>query len=170
MEGKALHQNCNASWRRSGVGASGLCHYLRAGGAAPLAGQSAPPLDVVESVLDAYAPLSEALRRDQCFGLQAAPSSDAGLHGSDRRQLHVCEHERSRGGRDLQRRPTHHDHDGAAAANGALNDLSITAANDINVSLFRPSRIEFSRLTPGPMRRAVTGQPMSRRRIVEAMR
>ena len=63
MEGKALHQNCNASWRRSGVGASGLCHYLRAGGAALLAGQSAPPLDVVESVLDAYAPLSEALLR-----------------------------------------------------------------------------------------------------------
>ncbi len=55
MEGKALHQNCNASWRRSGVGASGLCHYLRVGGAALLAGQSAPPLDVVESVLDAYA-------------------------------------------------------------------------------------------------------------------
>ena len=45
-----MHQNCNASLRRSGVGASrtGLCHYLHAGGAALLAGQSAPLLDVLQ--------------------------------------------------------------------------------------------------------------------------
>ncbi len=51
-----------AKVRRRRVAARPL-PLLRAGGAALLAGQSAPPLDVVESGLDAYAPLFEVLLR-----------------------------------------------------------------------------------------------------------
>lgn len=42
-----------------------LADYLRAGGAALLAGRGPPPLDAVESALDAYAAEIAALRRDR---------------------------------------------------------------------------------------------------------